>query len=501
MKRSFYVLLAAVLLFGAVPLVSSAENGACGCGKDPVLFIDGMNACPLIRDKGTPDERKAFNIDADGIISLVKDNRDAIWDLLDCRYSEETRRTVVDAVCSLFEDTQMTPDGESLYDITPDWRPRTDDIHRSGQNYKICFDWRLDPFENVKILADYIDSIRSITGHDKVDIIAHSLGATLLNTYLSVYGTEKVGGCVWFCGAHNGIILETELMRGRIHINAQDVTAYLHESTPDSFEYQLLSALMQGLADIGVTGSVLSITNRLMDCLREDGSMREILLRSFGRMPSIWACVDDTAYEAAKDYLFPTDDARNENAGLIERIDRYHSEVLMRSAEIMKTAERETGKVAVLSYYGLHVTPVTKDSGETGDQVLDAAHSSCGATFAPFGGRLPKGDRVSPDRTADASTALFPDRTWFVKGCPHSTTPAHIRELFARVFASEGGFTVDDDAQFPQFMSYDKETGSVSPLGKNGLKPAKFAARLRELVLSMKYLIRSLFTKEFWDRA
>ena len=66
---------------------------------------------------------------------------------------------------------------------------------------------------------------------------------------------------------------------------------------------------------------------------------------------------------------------------------------------------------------------------------------------------------------------------------------------------ADGGFTVDDDAQFPQFMSYDKETGSVSPLGKNALKPAKFAARLRELLLSVKYLFKSLFTKEFWDRA
>ena len=36
-------------------------------------------------------------------------------------------------------------------------------------------------------------------------------------------------------------------------------------------------------------------------------------------------------------------------------------------------------------------------------------------------------------------------------------------------------FTVDDDDRFPQYMAYDKETDTVSPLGSKGLKPAKGA--------------------------
>ena len=59
-KKVFCVLLSALLLLGMVPIFSFGADSYCNCGKDPIIHIDGMNACDLIRDKGTENERVAF---------------------------------------------------------------------------------------------------------------------------------------------------------------------------------------------------------------------------------------------------------------------------------------------------------------------------------------------------------------------------------------------------------------------------------------------------------
>ena len=498
-KKAFCFILAAVMLIGVIPVVSFGASDSCDCGRDPVIHIDGMNACNLIRDKGTENERVAFPFEVSDLLPLITDNKEAIWDLLDCRYSEESRKTVVDAVSSLFEDIEMTNDGDSKYNISLDWTPKTRDVHRSGEYYRICFDWRLDPYENAEILSKFIDRVLEITGHSRVSIFAHSLGATVLNTYLSVHGTEKVSGCIWFCGAHNGVITVDELYNGRFRFNAQDVTSFLHEATEDSFEFQLLSIILQGLADIGITGSLLSFTNRVFKSLVKDGSIREILVRSFGKMPGIWALVDDSAYESAKDFMFPTEADKAENARLIERLDRYHYNVQVKSEEIMKKAQSEIGKIAVLSYYGFHITPVIADSDVMSDQVIDSARTSCGATFARIGEKLPKSETVSPDRMVDVSTALFPECTWIVKGLTHTDMPDEIHELFRFIFDFDGQPTVNDNEKFPQLLTYDKKTETLSPQAKNDLKPAKLAARFRQFWLSVKFFFKNFFKKEAWE--
>ena len=499
-KKVFCIILSAVLLLGVLPLAVSAADGSCSCGKDPIIHIDGMNACDLIRDKGTENERVAFPFEFSEILPLITDNKEAIWDLLDCRYSEENRKVVVDAVSSLFEDIEMTNSGDSKYDITPDWRPKTEDVHRSGGYYRICFDWRLDPYENAEILSDFIDDVLDLTGHSRVSIFAHSLGANVLNTYISAYGTEKISGCIWFCGAQNGVITVDELYNGRLKFNAQDVTSFLHEATEDTFEFQLLSILLQGLADIGITGSLLSFTNRIFKSLANDGSLREIIVRSFGKMPGIWALIDDSAYESAKDFMFPAEEDKAENAGLIERIDRYHYNVQVKADEIMQMAKSDVGKIAILSYYGFHITPVIADSDIMSDQVIDSARTSCGATFAHIGEKLPKSGTVSPDRMVDVSTALFPECTWIVKGLTHTDRPKEIDEFFSFIFDFDGQPTVNDNEKFPQLLTYNKKTETLSPQTKNDLKPAKLAARYREFILTLKWFIKSVFTKEFWTR-
>ena len=494
-KKALSLLLTAVLALGVLPVASLAAEG-CDCGVDPVIFIDGLNGCDLIRDEGIPDQQRvAFPFDPARIGDIVVENRAAIWDMLDVRYSDENRDTVMNAVLSLFPDVEMTPDGESLYNITADWRPETRDIHRTGEYFPYRYDWRLDPYVNAAGLEAYIDHVLALTGHDKVDLLAVSLGGTVLNTYLTVYGTGRVDSCVWYCGAQTGVKIASDVFQGHIRFDAQEVTSFLHEATPDSVGYQVLSLLMQGLADIGATGSVLRVANKIMAAIAADGSFRDLMLRSFGRMPGVWACVDSEAYEKAKDFMFPTEADRAENAGLIEKIDRYHYEVQARSDAIMAQAQRETGKIAVIANYGYHLAPVVPDSDVMSDRLLDTAHSSCGGTFARYGDVLPAGGSVSPDRMADVSTAAFPAYTWIARGLYHGERPQAMRELFRFIFEADSQPDVNSDARYPQYLTYDRETGALTPQTEEAQKQPKLAARIRTFFLTLRRFLRGLFGK------
>ena len=492
-RKLLSLLLAAVLLFAALPVSAQAAD-RCDCGTDPVIFIDGLNGCDLIRDAGSDRARRAFPFDPADILTLLTDNRAAVWDMLNGEYSDENRQIIVDAICEkLLPDIGMTPDGESLYDITADWSPEPNDVHRDGGYFAYRYDWRLDPFVNAAGLADYIGYVKDKTGHDKVDLLAVSLGGTILTTYLSVYGAAGIDDCIWYCGAQSGVYLANTAFTGNVYIDAQEGTAFLHEATPDSFEYQLLSMLLQGMTDVCFTGSILHFTNKILANLASDGGYRELLQRTFGKMPGVWACVDDSAYEDAKDYIFPTEADRAENAGLIEKIDRYHYEVQANLEELMTSVRREGGAIAVVANYGYHLAPFAPDSNVMADRLLDTAHSSCGATFARYGEQLPAGRTVSPDRMADASTALFPEYTWLLRGLMHGERPAPVRALFRFIFDFDGQPAVNDDPAYPQYMQYDHAADTLAPQTGKVPKEGKLAARIRAFFLRIVWFFRSLF--------
>ena len=71
---------------------------------------------------------------------------------------------------------------------------------------------------------------------------------------------------------------------------------------------------------------------------------------------------------------------------------------------------------------------------------------------------------LSKDNMVDASTCQYPDYTWFIKGCPHATYPKQIDDLFQSIFRSPTQYTVTSDPEYPQFLVFDKDAKTVSPV-------------------------------------
>ena len=91
MKKTLSCLLAVFLLFSALSVFAAAAE-PCGCGHAPIVFVDGFNASDLIKDPDTDHAAVAFPFPADGIVNMIKDNADAVWDMLDARFDNSTEQ-------------------------------------------------------------------------------------------------------------------------------------------------------------------------------------------------------------------------------------------------------------------------------------------------------------------------------------------------------------------------------------------------------------------------
>jgi hypothetical protein len=165
---------------------------------------------------------------------------------------------------------------------------------------------------------------------------------------------------------------------------------------------------------------------------------------------------------------------REEYKGLISKLDNYNREVRMKTNELMSSIKKNGCNLCIISKYGLQIAPVVKSRNEIGDQFVSAKRSSYGATTGNVYNTLTddyinqriadnKGKYISPDKQIDASTCLYPDYTWFIKGSSHSAWNDFENSLLYTVATAEKQLTVDD-FDFSQFIVYDNETGITSEM-------------------------------------
>ena len=193
-----------------------------------------------------------------------------------------------------------------------------------------------------------------------------------------------------------------------------------------------------------------------------DEVIAPLVLETYGTFPSFWAMVSEEDYPAARRNIFKgKEDAY---AGLIEKIDRYDTDVRQHMDELMKGAKEAGVKIAVFAKYGDYlIPPVTENANELSDNTLLLSKASFGATTAKYGSTLPQAvldkaaangtDKyISPDKMVDASTCMFPDTTWFFWDCPHETFPDFIFDAMAKFYYADGDMTVFSDPDFPQYQ-------------------------------------------------
>ncbi len=478
MKKLLSIVLCLTMLVGfMIPAFAEDESDL------PVIYLAGKNNEAIYKADGTPAsnpinlDRGGYIMDAAGPVleelakALVTDDYSAYIDSL------------VAATAPIYEDIKLNSDGDAD-DTYIKWDYKTAPIDTEADIIHFKYDWRLSPVEVADQLDVFIERVIEATGAKGVNIHCRCLGVNFAMTYVakSMNGEYdhpfRVENIILNTGGLGGYITLGALLSGSIELNTDTVDRFVTSFLEDGslIEDPALAMLAYSLVSLLNYAKVLDLgVDFIQDII--DKIVADIIpplaLCCYGGYPSYWSMVSDKYYDKAIDAVFGTPELKEEYKGFIEKTDAYHA--------LLGDTNETTGRplyedyllklkadgvgVAVIGKYGDPCIPVFADSEVTGDVRGTVTELSLGATGTEIGKTFSedyiknaeaKGTAkyISPDKTVDASTALFPDSTWFIKNIDHDNFPDFFNGLFDKFCETGGEMTVWDYEEYPQYFDY-----------------------------------------------
>ncbi len=449
-----------------------AEDKVCTCEHMPLIYVFGKQ---IIYDDPHAENRVQLDgLDTAWVKGMVKEgvklfakgvatrNYDAFCDYIANNFAEKYK----DFVC---QDNGDLPENTTGPDYS--WSPETmidDHVWDNVYSYVYVYDARQDPLEIADDLHEYIESVRRVTGHRRVAVLSRCMGTEMCMAYFEKYGWKDIDTFFSYSSAAMGTTIFSEIFAGKLELDLDSISEYYSEkyAYDTSESKQLIMTLLEIITQLRAFGLTEKALNRLFARLKVDLVPR-ILKSSFATSPGYWSMVGPDDYEDAKAFLFKND--ADQYKDLIKRIDEYDRVVRQPMKETLKKMNNDV-KICILAKYGFQMIPATASQHEQSDDKITMKDQSFGATGAKFGKTLSDayikkaiaqghGRYISPDRIIDASTALLPDQTWFVKNIRHNDFPGHFYDLVIRMTRSDRQLTVYDDPAYPQFTTFYWEDG------------------------------------------
>ena len=468
------ILIFSLVISFALPAFASDKNATEACENIPVIVVRGMDFGGLYVDYGTENERPVLSIDAGIIIKgILKAAASGIINFSLDSAVEEIALLAKD----IFKYFSMDENGDSLCNVSMPSYPESADKYENlcegtdfeygivrtcieefgeGHTYYINYDWRLDPFVVADDINTAVEAAISNTGHDKVNIICCSMGGQMTLAYLTKYGYEKVNRCLFLSSTFCGAQVASDLLNGRVNINAENLYNFLINTVKDN---KALSILIDALYKVKVFNLLTKLTDYIFENYK-DTVYQDAIIPVFGNMLPLWGLVQEEDYESAIEYVFGG--RKNANPDFIAKTDKLQK--MMKDKTILLNEMIDNGvEIAIVAHYGIPVIPVYKNSHFNGDGILETYQMSGYATVAPYGKTLgddyiaKNPELVSPDNTVDLSTSLFPKYTYIIKGADHvgGTYGTDYSDFIVWLLTYDGEFYAGACEEYPQFMVSD----------------------------------------------
>lgn len=396
------------------------------------------------------------------------------------------------------------------------------------------FDWRLDPYEHVDRLHEYIKTVLASTKKSQVSLAARCLGGSVLTAYLEKYGSEGLVKNVMYCDVlSDGCTVISKGFSGQIDFDSKSIQRYVGQlDFCDEIGFGVGFSIPE-LANGVVTETLdLFIQIGIIDTVSEDieelysklyKALIPALFHSVGyaSQPIYWTFVEEEDFDQALNVMFGEEgsEARTYYAGLIEKITNYRNKIIKNRDELFRTFTEEYNiHIGVIAKYGLLNPPFVTGYNDLSDGLASLKDSSFGATCADIGSTLSEdyissriadgfGDYISPDKQVDTSTCLFPETTWVIKNVHHDDFDRSGKAL-AEKFLSGTGVTVENSG-FARFRINDYSTNTVSDMTADNCGDIDFITRptdnptlfsklialFRWLVSLLKYFVSLTFGK------
>ena len=522
MKKSVKTVLSLALC--ALLLLGTCSSALAAKEKTAFIVVSGMGSFPLYDEAGV----QVFPPSSDVILPMVTELLPPVTAYLFDKNADKLCDGIVPALTKAFGKAACDENGDTVYGIsTPLFDGPLNDkldyfagettdeagivnagIEKYGveNTFFFNYDWRLSPLDHADRLNALIKYAKENTGCTRIALAAFSMGGTVVLSYLYKYGSADVDSISLCSTAFQGTSSVGDLFSGKVGMSMEGLIRRLAQLTRNDFAENLIYYLNEKLNLFGVNKGLSDFANDLV-LDTQSRIYPEFILPVFGQLPGFWAICDTGSYETARDFMLDNE----KHAGLIAKTDEYYYNVQLKAEELLTAANEDTN-VYIIAQYNMQGLPVSETSNTSNnDYLIDVCYASGGATAAPLGETLPEDyvqtehpekDYISPDRQIDASTCMFPDRTWFIRDMGHVDYPIGDSTDMILAFAdSTVQLTVDSLPEYPQFMKYSYADNTLTPVEENMKKTfaQSFFGVLIEFTKRIEAFFENLFVMPIKD--
>ncbi len=487
MKKLSALLISICLLISTVAVTGNGADCRKHTGSHiPVVYLTGTGyTIHEFNEDGSTTLVFPVEVSTDQISALVEEHIDVFAEAFFTQEWGEFCDVVYEIITDLYGDFALDEKGNPRNNSGTGWSwdPATlgDRRNQYGnydiQSYTFQYDWRLDPYKIADDLHRYIEDVLAATGATEVALVGRCLGANITAAYMDKYDAQHVSDYIVYSGAQNGADIVSKLFSGKIFLEADGIERFLYDTNllgEGTLYNELLNSFVTVLnKTYGLDITCWAVNNVYKDIYLD--VMPRIMIETYASLPGYWSMVSVEDYERAKEVVFHDADMEK-YADFIKIIDNYHYNV---TAEIEKDFKHYADMgvdIFNVTKYGYQAVPIADKAynSDISDNTISVGNASNGATTAtvkkPFSNKyIAKAAEngtlkyISPDRLIDASTALFPDRTWFVKDMKHDVFPNSIDLLFGEMIRNDG-YTVNSDPDYPQYMVFNNADNTFSPM-------------------------------------
>lgn len=470
-RRTISVFLSVIMLMSLFSaFASAAENEK---NNIPVIYVDGIASSNIVNSE---TGESAFPPSAKTILSGLSGAVAPLVSSLISKDYSELAQPLNDAVIKMFEPAACDENGRPVYSTVSDYvRPTSEEIaakytealgYTATDGIWFSYDWRLDMVTLASQLHDFIEYVLDETGAEKVNLIGFSMGSCVVMSYLHEYDYQYVAGVTVLAGGYNGVSTCGEPFSDKIALSSESMIRFINTMLGKDFGGYLLQAVIDAFYQAGVIDGVIDLAEDIVASVMDD-LYAKAFKETFARMPGFWSLVPYEMYDDAKALLI----GDNVSQSYIDMIDYYHYEIQGNNEQIIKEAISRGINFGIISKYGSTVPPCIESLDNIGDSVIDCKYSSFGAICAKAYETLGEDyvqavndshNHLSADGMIDASTCVFPEYTWFVKGLLHDEHYDCEMALCDFIFNSETQPTVWDSEEYSQFLIYNN--GELEPL-------------------------------------
>ncbi len=305
-----------------------------------------------------------------------------------------------------------------------------------------------------KELYDYIQLVKKQSGHDKVNLVPLSQGASVVSAMLDYYpeSMDDLHKIIFVVPALDGSTIVGDIFNDRI--------AFLDPEYLYNGFFAGLGLLDEETAAMIETAIRILPDDVIMSVL--EAACETLVTDVLGTCTSMWALCPSGDYPtAAEKYL-----SAPEMKEIKKQTDRYYQAQLNSDANIQKLLDKNV-QVFCLAEYDYPLINVGENwDKQNADFIIHLDSTTMGAYSAKVGETLPEDyvqqntmcndpmhNHISPDRVIDASTGLLPDTTFYFDGQRHDLTARNdvILKLALRLIESDDIQDVYSDPRFPQF--------------------------------------------------